>query len=340
MALPPPGAGAFPAPNRYPWHGAAEREARRMRKATICFPASSRSGSRGRRTAGVGRGRRPAGRTRPLLLLHGFPQNHAMWHRLAPALAETHRVIALDLKGYGWSAAPDSRGGGERLRKQRRLGAEIVAGDASASAMCASRWPATIAAPASATGSPSTEPGRIERLAILDIVPTDVQWTRIEAKPGANPHLAVPGPPRPGTGGGDPPRPGRLFRGAAARAGARGAADLAAFDARALTLYRQAWNVPERIHAMCEITVRAAPTDRTAPPTATTSPRDGTLAMPVLVLRERVLSRSRQAGDRAGGMAPVPSRRRRRARGLPPATSWPRRRRSRRCGRCRDFLAA
>ena len=42
----------------------------------------------------------------PLLLLHGFPQSHAMWHRVAPDLARDHRVICLDLKGYGWSAAP------------------------------------------------------------------------------------------------------------------------------------------------------------------------------------------------------------------------------------------
>ncbi|HYG91916.1 MAG TPA: alpha/beta hydrolase [Azospirillum sp.] len=39
----------------------------------------------------------------PLLLLHGFPQNHAMWHRLAPALAERFTVVAADLRGYGES---------------------------------------------------------------------------------------------------------------------------------------------------------------------------------------------------------------------------------------------
>jgi haloacetate dehalogenase len=36
-----------------------------------------------------------------VLLLHGFPETHYCWHRIAPALAEGHRVIVCDLKGYG-----------------------------------------------------------------------------------------------------------------------------------------------------------------------------------------------------------------------------------------------
>jgi haloacetate dehalogenase len=52
---------------------------------------------------------RRAGRGRPLLLLHGFPQTHLMWHRVAPALAERFTVICADLRGYGWSGKPASR---------------------------------------------------------------------------------------------------------------------------------------------------------------------------------------------------------------------------------------
>lgn len=37
----------------------------------------------------------------PLLLLHGFPQTHVMWHRIAPALAEEFTVFCADLRGYG-----------------------------------------------------------------------------------------------------------------------------------------------------------------------------------------------------------------------------------------------
>jgi haloacetate dehalogenase len=42
----------------------------------------------------------------PVLLLHGYPQTHAAWHRVAPALAERFTVVAADLRGYGDSARP------------------------------------------------------------------------------------------------------------------------------------------------------------------------------------------------------------------------------------------
>jgi haloacetate dehalogenase len=41
-----------------------------------------------------------------LLLLHGHPQTHAIWHKVAPQLAERHTVIAADLRGYGDSGKP------------------------------------------------------------------------------------------------------------------------------------------------------------------------------------------------------------------------------------------
>lgn len=42
-----------------------------------------------------------AGNGFPLLLLHGYPQNYFMWHKIAPLLAENFTVIATDLRGYG-----------------------------------------------------------------------------------------------------------------------------------------------------------------------------------------------------------------------------------------------
>ncbi len=42
----------------------------------------------------------------PVLLLHGYPQTHAMWHLVAPRLAEDFTVIATDLRGYGDSSKP------------------------------------------------------------------------------------------------------------------------------------------------------------------------------------------------------------------------------------------
>ena len=42
----------------------------------------------------------------PLLMLHGYPQSHVMWHKVAPRLAEHFTVVAADLRGYGDSDKP------------------------------------------------------------------------------------------------------------------------------------------------------------------------------------------------------------------------------------------
>ena len=44
----------------------------------------------------------------PLLLLHGHPQSHVMWHRVAPQLAEKFFIVMMDLRGYGDSGRPAS----------------------------------------------------------------------------------------------------------------------------------------------------------------------------------------------------------------------------------------
>lgn len=59
----------------------------------------------------------------PLLLLHGFPQTHIAWRKMAPALAKTHTVIIPDLPGYGASQTLDSS---TRWNK-RRVAAALVA---------------------------------------------------------------------------------------------------------------------------------------------------------------------------------------------------------------------
>ncbi|MGR3542017.1 MAG: alpha/beta fold hydrolase [Hasllibacter sp.] len=67
------------------------------------FPgfAPFRTETSGAEIAGVAGGSGP-----PLLLLHGYPQTHAMWHRIAPALAREFTVVAADLRGYGASSKP------------------------------------------------------------------------------------------------------------------------------------------------------------------------------------------------------------------------------------------
>jgi haloacetate dehalogenase len=54
----------------------------------------------------------------PLLCLHGYPETHACWHRVAPKLAETHTVVAMDLRGYGQSSA--SPGDASHLQYAKR----------------------------------------------------------------------------------------------------------------------------------------------------------------------------------------------------------------------------
>ena len=62
-----------------------------------------------RRTAnGVELTVRHGGEGPPLLLLHGFPQTHAIWHRVAPRLARHYTLVMPDLRGYGDSAKPPS----------------------------------------------------------------------------------------------------------------------------------------------------------------------------------------------------------------------------------------
>jgi pimeloyl-ACP methyl ester carboxylesterase len=47
-----------------------------------------------------------AGAGEPVLLLHGWPQHHYMWHRVIERLAPRYRLIAPDLRGFGWTEAP------------------------------------------------------------------------------------------------------------------------------------------------------------------------------------------------------------------------------------------
>lgn len=70
-----------------------------------------------------------AGSGPPLLLLHGFPQTMAMWHAVAPLLAERFTVVCADLRGYGASgrpeAGPDHAGYSKRAMAQDQV--EVMA---------------------------------------------------------------------------------------------------------------------------------------------------------------------------------------------------------------------
>src|SRR5689334_24570418 len=65
---------------------------------------------------------RVAGAGPPLLLLHGYPQTHVCWHKVAPELARHFTLVIPDLRGYGASSAP--RGDAEHTTYSKRAMAE------------------------------------------------------------------------------------------------------------------------------------------------------------------------------------------------------------------------
>ncbi len=62
----------------------------------------------------------------PLLLLHGYPQTHACWRKIAPALAQRFTVVAADLRGYGASSKPPG-GGDHAMYSKRAMAADQIA---------------------------------------------------------------------------------------------------------------------------------------------------------------------------------------------------------------------
>ena len=63
----------------------------------------------------------------PLLLLHGYPQSHVLWHKVAPRLAEHYRVVAPDMRGYGDSGKPAAAPGDHTVYCKRTMAQDMVA---------------------------------------------------------------------------------------------------------------------------------------------------------------------------------------------------------------------
>ncbi len=114
----------------------------------------------------------------PLVLLHGFPQTHVMWYGVASELASTHRVVVMDLRGYGWSAVPHSKGG-ENYSK-RTMAQDVIEAmeqlDHMRFALAGHDRGARVGCRLALD-----HPGRLEKLALLDIIPTCEVWCGIEA---------------------------------------------------------------------------------------------------------------------------------------------------------------
>jgi haloacetate dehalogenase len=191
---------------------------------------------------------RSKGEGPPLVLLHGFPQTQAMWHRLAPRLSETHRVVCMDLRGYGWSSAPRGDERHETYSK-RAMGRDVIA---VMEALGHVRFAVAGHDRGARVGYRLAldHPGRVERLALLDILPTFQVWQQIRA--GATPaaHWGFLSEPYPTPEDEIVRDPLPYFEGLMQKWSGRGSLEV--FDPRALHAYRQSCNEPTRIHAFCE----------------------------------------------------------------------------------------
>ncbi|MBZ9841214.1 alpha/beta fold hydrolase [Mesorhizobium sp. CA5] len=115
-----------------------------------------------------------------LLLLHGFPETHAMWRDVAPSLARDFTVVCADLRGYGQSSCPPSAADHAPYGK-RAMAADMAAlmGDLG--------FQRFLVAGHDRGGRVAyrlalDHPDRVEKLAVLDIVPTAEVWDRADAR--------------------------------------------------------------------------------------------------------------------------------------------------------------
>ena len=113
---------------------------------------------------------RTKGCGQPLLLLHGFPQTHLMWHRIAPVLAEHYFVVCADLRGYGASSAVSSRPD-HFPHSKRAMAADMVQ-------LMSTLGFQRFAVAGHDRGARVAyrmaldHPSSVERLAVLDVIPT------------------------------------------------------------------------------------------------------------------------------------------------------------------------
>ena len=188
----------------------------------------------------------------PLLLLHGYPQTHVMWHGMAEELAQTHRVIVADLRGYGDSVAHSDdftfrAMAHDQVELMRHLGHakfHVVSHDRGAR---------------TAHRMALDHPGVVQSLVLMDILPTLDVWRTMDdwlaqryyhwlflAQPGDMPRRLINADPI-------------CYLHAALR-GLSGSSEV--FDPRALAEYERAARNPSVVAAWCGDYSAAANMDR------------------------------------------------------------------------------
>jgi haloacetate dehalogenase len=184
----------------------------------------------------------------PLLLIHGFPQTHAMWHRLAPDLMRHFTCVMPDLRGYGLSSCPVNDPDNLAYSK-RAMARDLVA-------LMEDLGHERFAVAGHDRGARVAyrmtldHQERVARLAVLDIVPTHAMWhgftVRLAMKTYHWLFLAQPSP-----------LPEMLIERAPVAyldytmASWTKSRDLSAFSDEALAEYRIHYATPEHIQATC-----------------------------------------------------------------------------------------
>ena len=192
---------------------------------------------------------RVGGKGPPLLLLHGFSSTHVMWHPVAPQLADKFTLIIADLPGYGWSDMPRSDDNHTPYTKRAMAKVMVEAMEqlghvhfALAGHDRGGRVSYRLAL---------DHPGRLSKLAVLDIAPTYDYWEKLNRLSALKIyHWAFLAQPY--------PLPETLISGNGEfflkqkMASQTKTKTLDAIDPRALEHYLAPFRDPSRIHAMCE----------------------------------------------------------------------------------------
>ena len=183
-----------------------------------------------------------------LVLLHGFPQTHVLWHRVAQRLADRYRLLLPDLRGYGASAAPPDAPDHAQASK-RALAQDVV--DVAAALgidrffLCGHDRGGRVAHRLALD-----HPQRVARLCVIDIAPTLDMYERTDMAFARAYyhwfHLIQPAP-----------LPETMIGGNAraylhAKLGGWGTGGMSHIEPEALQAYEAAFCRPEAIHTACE----------------------------------------------------------------------------------------
>jgi haloacetate dehalogenase len=194
----------------------------------------------------------------PLLLLHGFPETHLMWRDVSPVLADDFTVVCADLPGYGASGCPPPAAD-HAPHSKRSMATTML------ELMDALGFDRFCVAGHDRGGRVAyrmalDEAGRVERVAVLDVLPVDITWEMADARLalGFWPWSLLAQP---------EPLPERLVSADPeaviddALGGAWGS-PANAFDEEVREAYVAALRDPEHVHSICEEYRAAATIDR------------------------------------------------------------------------------